>query len=73
MMTYKVALNRSYIVTINAENEDCAKRYSEFYLGNCPDMSTPEDRSEKIFEIDEIDLVVNDATEILETSSIDEE
>lgn len=67
MKTYKVVLSRSYIVSINAENDEQAKSFSEFYLGNCPDLSTRSERTEKNFSIDDIELVANDATEILET------
>jgi len=67
MKTYKVVLARTYIVSINAENEEQAKSFSEFYLGDCPDLSTRSDRLEKNFSFDDIELVLNDATEILET------
>lgn len=73
MKLYKVALNRTYIVSIEAENKERAKRFSEFFIGNCPDLSTQIDRSEKNFAIDDIELVVNDATEIIESNRRDEE
>lgn len=72
MKTFKVALTRSYIVSIKAENEERGKSFSEFYLGNCPDLSTQKDRSEKNFAIEDIELIANDATEIIETSTRDE-
>ena len=73
MKTFKVALTRTYIVSIKAESKERAKSFSEFYLGDCPDLSTQINRSEKKFAIDDIALVVNNATEIIETSTKDEE
>ena len=73
MKTYKIALARTYLVSINAETEEQAKSFSEFYLGDCPDLSTQIDRSEKNFAIDDIELVTNNATEIIETNIRDEE
>ena len=73
MKTFKVALTRTYIVSIKAQSEDRAKIFSEFYLGDCPNLSTQIDQSEKNFAIDDIELVVNNATEIIETNTRDEE
>ncbi|GEM_PF-642315 len=66
MNKYKVALTRVYIVTINAENEEMAKRLSEFYLGNLPDLSNEKDRRTMKFSIDELEMAYNDAPEIIE-------
>jgi hypothetical protein len=71
--TYKVALMRTYIVSIEAERKEQAISYSEFYLGNCSDLSTPMDRSKKKFAISDIELAENDATEILDIITKDEE
>ena len=68
MKTFTVSLTRVYTVTIQAENEDHAKKYTEFYLGNCSDLSQPKDRVEKNFSIEEIEMVYNEANEILTTS-----
>ena len=65
MKTYKVALTRAYIVTIEAENEEKAKLYSEYYLGDYPDLSTDKDRIEKSFKIKDLEMVCNDAYEII--------
>lgn len=73
MKTFNVVLTRTYIVTINSETKERAKSFSEFYLGDCSDLSTQKDRSEKNFVIDDIELVVNNATEIIETNTRDEE
>ena len=37
--TYKVSLSRAYIVTIKAKDRQKARRYAEFYIGDCPDIS----------------------------------
>lgn len=65
MKTYKVALTRTYLVSIKAKSREQAKRFSEFYLGDCPDHSTKKDRMEHNFSIGEIEMVYNDAGEIV--------
>ncbi|OGB62286.1 MAG: hypothetical protein A2Y94_00035 [Caldithrix sp. RBG_13_44_9] len=65
MKTFKVVLTRTYIISIKAESKERAKSFSEFYLGNCPDLSTQKDRSDKNFAIDDIELVINNAMEII--------
>lgn len=66
MKVYKVALTRDYLVSIKAENEEKAKRFSEFFLGDCPDLSTEKDCSDNNFHIEEVEMVYNDAFEIVE-------
>jgi len=66
MKTYKVALTRTYLVTIMAKDDDRAKRFSEYYLGDCPDHSNEKDRLEQRFSIEEIEMVYNEANEIVE-------
>lgn len=63
MKKYEVLLMRSYMVTIQAENEDQALRYTEFYLGVCPDLSKPKDRREQKFKIKEVEMTFNEAFE----------
>ena len=63
MKKYQVMLTRSYIVTIYAENEDQARNYTEFYLGDCPDLSKPEDQKDQHFRIKEIEVTFNEAYE----------
>lgn len=72
MKTYKVALARTYVVTIHADCPDSAKAFSEFYLGHCSDLSTPKDRLDKMFSIVDIETVENDAIDIEETEIADE-
>ena len=66
MKKYEVLLARSYIVTIYAEHEDQARRYTEFYLGDCPDLSKPKDRIDQKFKISEIEMAINEAFELKE-------
>lgn len=63
MKKYDVLLARSYIVTIFAEHEDQARRYAEFYLGDCPDLSKPKDQRDQKFKIKEIEITFNEAYE----------
>ena len=65
MKTYKVALTRTYLVTISATDEEKAKRLSEFFIGDCPDSSNEKDRSEFNFSIENIEMMYNEADEIL--------
>lgn len=65
MKTYKVALTRTYFVSIKAENKDRALRFSEYYLGDCPDLSPERDQIEKNFSIKKIEMVYNEADEVV--------
>jgi hypothetical protein len=65
MKTYEVALIRTYLVSIKAEDEEKAKRFSEYYLGNCPDLSNEKEREDNKFSIEEIELSYNEANEIV--------
>lgn len=44
MRKYWVSLARSYVVTIEAENKEKACRYAGFYIEDCRDASTFEER-----------------------------
>jgi len=63
MKKYEVLLARSYIVRIYAEHEDQARKYTEFYLGDCPDLSKPKDQRDQKFKIKEIEMTFNEAYE----------
>ena len=65
MKTYKVALTRTYLISIKTETEEQAKRFSEFYLGDCADLSDEREQIEKNFYIDDIQMVYNEADEIV--------
>ena len=65
MNSYKVALTRTYFVSIKAKTEEQAKRFSEYYLGDCSDLSDKKVQLEKKFSIENIQLVYNEANEII--------
>jgi len=65
MKTYKVALTRTYLVSIKAKTEERAKRLSEFYLGDFPDLSNKKEQLEHNFSIENIVMVSNEAFEIV--------
>lgn len=62
MLTYKIGLARTYLITIQAEDSESAKRLSETFLNDI-DLSTRADRQEYKFTIDKIELVENDVFE----------
>jgi hypothetical protein len=64
MPHYRVLLTRSYQVDIAAEDEEQALRLSELYLGDCPDLSTPQDREERHFSIQGVEMAWNEAIEV---------
>ncbi len=66
MKKFKVALSRAYIVTIDAENKEKACRYAEYFMGDCPDLSTLKDRQEYKFSIQEIEPTINDTIDVEE-------
>jgi hypothetical protein len=66
MRTYKVALNRVYFVDIKAEDKEQAKELVEFYIGDSKDGSTKVDREKHSFKIGKIEMMINDATEVIE-------
>lgn len=63
MKTYQVLLTRSYIVSIDAKNEEDALFFSEFYIGGEKDISNDKEKKSKKFKINEIEMIVNDAFE----------
>ena len=63
MKTYQVVLTKSYVVTINTETKEKAKRFAEFYTGNIQDISTDENRRKSNFSIEEIDCRMNESLE----------
>jgi len=69
MLHYRILLTRSYLVTIEAEDEEQALRLSELYLGDCPDLSTLEDRDRRNFRIHDVELA-NEALEVEEVRKV---
>jgi hypothetical protein len=66
MRNYKVFLTRVYAVDIEAQDQDKAKEMVEFYVGDPADASMPAERTRENFSIGEIELMVNEATEVEE-------
>jgi hypothetical protein len=64
MKSYKVSLHRDYIVSIDANSEEEAKRLAEFFVAGEKDASTPKEREQHNFKINEIEMVTNDAFEV---------
>lgn len=65
MTEYKVGLTRTFIVTVNAESEEQAKEFAEYYLSmGGEDLSTVEDREEKNFSFEEVEAVGNEGYSI---------
>ena len=62
MPTYKIGLARIYLITIQAENSESAKKLSEMFIIDS-DLSTPADRQDYKFTIDKIELLENDLFE----------
>ena len=62
MPIYKIGLARTYLITVQAENPESAKRLSEIFIGES-DLSMPADRQEYKFSINEIELADNDVFE----------
>lgn len=69
MRSFKVSLTKSYLVNINAENEEDAKRFAEFFTNDIQDISEEKNRKENKFEIEEIECTMNEAFEAEETKS----
>ena len=61
MKTYKVLLTRSYVVYIDAKNEDDARRYSEFFIEDAKDCSTEKEQRKHHFKIGEMEIMMNEA------------
>jgi len=65
LKNYKVALHRDYIVTIKAKNEEEAKFLAEYVIGGERDISTEREKKKFKFKIEEIEMVINEAFEII--------
>ena len=63
MKTFKVILTRAYAIEVKAKNEDEAKHFAEFYLGNPPDLATEKEKKESKFQFGEIEMLMNEAHE----------
>ena len=66
MKAYKVLLHRDYIVNIDANNEEEAMQFAEFFIAGDKGASTEKEREQHSFRINEIEMVTNDAFEVEE-------
>jgi len=64
--TFNVMLTRTYRVTIEAEDENSASELVEFYLGDPEDKSTEKEQAQQKFNIQEIEMTMNEAFEVEE-------
>ena len=65
MQEYNVTLTRTYAITIKATNEEKAKIFSEFFVGNSIDISTKSEKTENNFSITAIEMIYNEASEAI--------
>ena len=63
MKTFRVLLHRDYTVEVEARNEEDARELTEYFLSDPKDASTAKEREERRFRFQEIELMVNEATE----------
>jgi hypothetical protein len=64
MQTFKVTLSRAYFVTIDAEDKESAKQLVEYFIGDPKDESSEKEKAEHNFQIGEIEMAMNEATEV---------
>ena len=69
MKQYRVSLNRAYFVSITAEDRASASQLAEFYIGNGRDESSKEDQVKHNFSIGDIELVINEAMEVVKEAN----
>ena len=70
MKTYQVVLTKSYVVTVNAETKEQARRACEFYTNDIQDVSTLENREKGEFLIKNIECTVNETFDCREIKTI---
>ena len=66
MKTYQVVLAKSYTITINADTNEQAKHFAEFYTGDIQDILLDKDRKKFHFSIEEIRCGMNESFEVEE-------
>ena len=66
MKTFNVILTRAYRVQIEAKNQASAKELVEYFIGNPKDESNEKERSQHKFDIQEIEMTMNEAFEVEE-------
>ncbi len=65
MEVFEVVLTKSYVVEIEAENENKAKEFVEFFTNDIQNISTAADEVNYNFKIREIDCKINNAIEVI--------
>lgn len=66
MKEFTVYLHRDYKVSIKAKNKEDAKFLAEYVIGGEKDISTEKEIKQFKFEINEIEMMTNEAIEINE-------
>ena len=61
MKEFRVSLIKSYIVDINAESEEDARKFVEFFTGDIADISHKSDRDKYKFYIENIECSINES------------
>ncbi len=64
MPTFDVFLTRTYRVRMTAPDEERAREYAEYFTGHITDDSEASDRLRFKFQIEEIEMVLNDAVDV---------
>lgn len=64
MKKFNVILSRTYEVEVEGNNIDDVKKYVEFYIGDCSDEGTEEDRKECGIKINNINCVWNEVMSV---------
>jgi len=63
--TFQVVVTKSFLVTVEAENQQNALEFAEIFTSDIQDLSSEKDRQEHNFSIDEIENTFTQA-QILE-------
>ena len=61
MKKYRIALTKSYLVTVRAKTQEDAMHIAEFYTGDINDISIDQDRKKYHFVIKQIEFTVNES------------
>ena len=69
MKQYIVSLSRAYLVSITAEDRASASELAEFYVDTGKDGSSKAEQEKHNFAISDIELVINDAMEVVEEAN----
>lgn len=70
MKTFEIGLPKSYIVRVQAEDEEAAKASVEYFTGDIQNISTAEDEVKHNFKIENIDCTVNEAFDAIEIDDL---